>query len=235
MVFVVYEILNPAIDLHARAPPTTGALEIEPQEGTKLRLRDVLEQWPFSGEFYWRVLFTPPNEPYVYLDVPDATTALPVHSDGSVQLRVLPLEYLKSVRSGDAPGETWSWNEDDLAAWNAKRIERSTLPQSATSVKIETKGVSPGERSSHDAVESGELWEGTDGGFKEGGPGVGGGGSSKGSLAEKAEEGAAALAAAGEAAAAATAAAMKNAGKILQGWGASLMSGLKGTGVQPKQ
>jgi hypothetical protein len=207
MVLVAYEIFYPcnASDESAHLAPSSGAAEMLPSEGPKLRMRDLKSQWPFEGRFHFRALFSPPSEPHVYLDFHDDNMPLPVCPDGVIQVRALPLDHLQGVPSAPPGGEVWAWGEEDLAAWRAQRAAAGEAYCGSGAGGAEGTGT---------------PWGGVDGDFQEGGPSVG---APKGTLAEAAEDlGASAVAAAAaarEAAGKAAGAAMDAAKKIFSGMG----------------
>jgi hypothetical protein len=232
MVLVTYEIVYPCTssDPALLHPPSTGALEMEPSEGGKLRMRDVAAQWPFAGRFHWRALYAPAAEPHVFLDLPDMSMPLPVGADGCVQLRALPLDFLLGVpRVAEALGEA------ELSAWRASRAagagaapldgaSPAPSPRSAASSPGAEGGGSGGGGGGGGGGGSDAPWGHVEGGdFQEGGPGVGAG---RGTLAEAAEEGLASAAAAAAAAGEAAGAALSAAKKMFSGWGASLAGAL---------
>jgi hypothetical protein len=256
MVLVTYEIHYPCGTTdpgEQPPPPASGALEMTPSEGAKLRLRDVAAQWPFAGAFHFRAQYSPPAEPHVFLDMPDANMPLPVAPDGIVALRALPLDFLGGVPRGRAPGEAWAWGEAELAAFRSSRSSSSSSSGSGSGGGAEG-GASPSWGSSGGsgggsgggggggdspcaAEEAGGssgregAWSDLDGGFQEGGPSIGAG--RGGTLAEAAEEGlaqaAAAAVAARDAAGEAAGAALSAAKKMFSGWGAA-MKGVLGKG-----
>jgi hypothetical protein len=221
-----------------------------PSEGAKLRLRDVAAQWPFAGAFHFRAQYSPPAEPYVFLDMPDANMPLPVAPDGAVVLRALPLDFLGGVPRGGAPGEAWAWGEGELAAFRASRGGGSSSSSSGGGGSGAEGGASPawgsggggggGDSPGAAVAEAGGsggggegAWSDLDGGFQEGGPSIGAG-RGGGTLAEAAEEGlaqaAAAAVAARDAAGEAAGAALSAAKKMFSGWGAA-MKGVLGKGA----